>query len=305
MTPETPRSTGADGPACPDPNELAEYVDHVLPDAPRAAIERHLLDCASCRDAAVEAARFREHERFDAVRGREDAVSVNTVRPFRGRWVTAATATLAAAAAVVLIVRMTAGDRARDAAIADLVAAVSSAPTRPVVGRLTGGFAYAPAPSATRGAVPDAPASVRIAAAALEEKVGQGDTADARAAVGIAHLAVGDLDRAIPALEEAVSREPQQAAFSSDLAAGYLGRWQRDGREEDLRRAIDAADRALRANPNLLEARFNRALALAALPQADRSGLTDYLAHDSTGPWADEARARLAQLQASVPAKSS
>ena len=298
MTLEKPRAATADGSACPEAELLAEYADRVLSEQERTAVEEHLAGCAACRSAVMEAVRFRDHDRTESI-DRGEARDSNVI-PIRRRWIAAVAATIAAAAAIVLVVRLIrsgsdAGPGSPEAA--QLMAALSSEATRPLQGRLTGGYAYAPPPSITRGestTTAIAPA-IRIAAAAIESKQAGRNTPDDKAVLGAAYLVAGDLDRGIAALEDAVAHAPERAAFLSDLSAGYLARGQRNGRSEDLRLAIETADRALRADPNLLEARFNRAVALAALPQPDQSGFDDYLRHDTTGPWADEARARLRQ----------
>ena len=59
-----------------------------------------------------------------------------------------------------------------------------------------------------------------------------------------------------------------------------------------VNRAIhDAADRALKLDPNLNEARFNRALATyREMPAESIKEWNEYLKHDPYGPWALEAR---------------
>lgn len=296
MTLERPRELVADGSACPEAERLAEYADGMLPEAERVSIERHLVGCADCRSALVEAARFRDYDGAEAMTADRHA---HKVVWFRRRW-PMAVAGLAAAAALLLIVRLVRPDlsgggsagRSRPE-LAELVAAASTSPTRLVEGRLTGGFAYAPPPSATRGALSaDVPASVRLAAAGIESRAGSGRSPEDLAALGVAYLAVGDLDRAIATLETAAALAPSNAALASDLSAAYVARGARSGAEDDLRRAVSAADRAIAIDPNLLEARFNRGIALALLPSPDLSGMKDYIQRDS-GPWAEEARQRL------------
>ena len=294
MTLERPRNADADGSACPDAERLAEFADGTSSGAERASIERHLANCANCRSAVMEAVRFRDHDGMADMTMSDRAPERGRLLRFRRRWMGAAIAALTAAAVLMVIVRL--APSRQDVAgikpeLAELVAAVSTLSTRPVEGRLTG-FPYAPPPSSRRGtSIPDVPPSVRLAAAAIEAKATRNKTAENVAALGVAYLAVGDLDRAIGALDEATRQATTNAAFWSDLSAAYLRRGLRDTRVEDVRAAVGAADRALAANPNLLEAHFNRAMALSSLPTPDRSGLQDYVRRDR-GPWADEARQR-------------
>ncbi|HJW94431.1 MAG TPA: tetratricopeptide repeat protein [Thermoanaerobaculia bacterium] len=104
---------------------------------------------------------------------------------------------------------------------------------------------------------------------------------------GIAQLVSGNADKAIQDLTAATSMNDPRAW--SDLAAAYVVAKQYDN-------AVDAANRALKLDPTLNDARFNRAL--AAQTAADQvKEWTDYLKHDSTSPWADEARMNLENAQ--------
>ena len=59
--------------------------------------------------------------------------------------------------------------------------------------------------------------------------------------------------------------------------------------------AIDAANRAIALDPKLNEARFNKALANddPKKPAESIREWNDYLKHDPTGPWADEAKRKI------------
>ena len=59
----------------------------------------------------------------------------------------------------------------------------------------------------------------------------------------------------------------------------------------DLAGARDAAEKALKLQPNMPEALFNRAVILRQLDSPDASAaLQSYLAVDSSSRWAEEAR---------------
>ena len=85
---DAPRS-----PACLDDEQLAAYVDNRLDQSARLRTEEHLADCSRCRAVLTDAQAFLHPE----------------VQPFpkrqpQLRWSTAATAGLATAAAVLLLV---------------------------------------------------------------------------------------------------------------------------------------------------------------------------------------------------------
>jgi len=104
----------------------------------------------------------------------------------------------------------------------------------------------------------------------------------------------GDLNRAVRRLEAAVSADIHDARSWSDLAGSYLVRAQRLDDPRDLLRAYEAADRAVREDGRLKEARFNRALSLERLflvPEA-AAAWANYLELDRTSDWAVEAGER-------------
>ncbi|HVC21667.1 MAG TPA: CHAT domain-containing protein [Vicinamibacterales bacterium] len=281
--------------ACPDEEALAAYIDGTLAATDRAAVEAHLTRCADCREIVAETARFREA----GVALKQPAAAP---RNRRAVWAVAASVLVAAAVLVlaVWVVKMpvAAGPNARPV-LAALVAAVGD--HRPVEPRLTGGFAYGPPPSPMRGAsTGELDPDVQIAVARIEKLARAYDTPDNEGALGVAYLVSGDVDKAVDALEDAVGRQPGNGDLQSDLAAAYLVRARRLGRAEDYPKALAAAERAIKADPSLIEAWFNRALALEDLSLTDEAkhAWRDYLKHDARSKWADEARRRLKTLDA-------
>jgi tetratricopeptide (TPR) repeat protein len=238
-----------------------------------------------------------------AAPGKPEGVSRSMVIPFpSSRWVTRAAALVAVAAALLLAVRVTRpewllGPRADRPELQELIAAVAGQPTRPVEGRLTGGFKYAPPPSPTRGPGDrDMPPDVRIAAARLEQAAsGDSPAPGALADLGVALLTLGDVNKAIDALERAVAQRPLDGRYQSDLAAAYLARAQRQGSQADWQKALEASERALKANPDLIEAWFNRAVAIegaATSPGEVKQAWQEYLTRDSSSEWARERQQR-------------
>lgn len=283
----------------PDAERLAEYADGVLEVEARADIERHLADCAECRAIVAETMAFLQANPATSA----SALSPRVI-PFRSRRrVTGVVAGLAAAAALVLAVRVVQpewanglfGARGDRPDLQELIAALAKEPTRPVAGRLTGGFKYSPPPSPTRGPgdrelSPD----VRIAAAKIEKLAREKDTPDGQAAMGVAYLAQGNWDRAIEALRNASEQGADSPHVLCDLAAAYLAR----NTPADTAKALDAAQRASADASAPAECWFNLALAWErfARPVEARSAWERYLALDNGSPWADEARQHLSKL---------
>ena len=283
----------------PEAERLAEYADGVLDAESRAEVDQHLADCSDCRAVVMETMAFLDGK--PAI----PASATPRVVPFRPRrWVRGVTVGLAAAATLVLAVRVVRpewvsglfGPRADRPELQELIAAVAGEPTRPVEGRLSGGFKYGPPPSPARGAGDrEASPDVRIAAAKIEKVAAERETPEARAALGAALLVLGDANKGVQTLEAAARMSPDNAFIQNDLTAAYLARFRREGGAQDLAGAISAAGLALKSNPDLIEALFNRALALEMLgsTSAARDAWNAYLKRDASSAWADEARRRL------------
>ncbi|MEZ5288903.1 MAG: CHAT domain-containing protein [Vicinamibacterales bacterium] len=175
-----------------------------------------------------------------------------------------------------------------------LVAAMHGVP-RPVEGRLSGGFAYAPLAVPVRGDTPPAPGwRVLEEAARAQDAADRDPSASHLHALGLAALNAGHYDAAVQALEDAGVADAGRAAVQSDLAAAYLARAAVPGHAIDLARAVEAANRAIHLAPTLREARFNYALALTALHLSHEGerAWNDYLEVSLDDGWAHEARQR-------------
>jgi CHAT domain-containing protein len=174
--------------------------------------------------------------------------------------------------------------------------------------RLTGGFAYGSRRTPTRSpATP--PDNLRLLAAAgqLQKAVEADPSAVNLWSFGVAQLLLGRYDRAIRDLDDAIMLAPGNAQLYSDAASARLARAEAlDGGVEDVARAIDAAEHALARDPSLIEALFNKAVALerAGLSDAAADAWTAYLAADPRSEWASEARGRQTALRAAPDARS-
>jgi len=270
--------------ACPEPQALAGYVDGRLEANARRRIEAHLVGCAECREVVTGTALFVDVDKS-------------------GQKLRIAAVVGALAAALVLALwlpgaRFGSVSEAPPPALLELVAAAANEPTRPAEGRLTGGFKYAPAPSPARGPSDRRPSpDVRIAAARIEKAALERDVPENEAALGIAYLTLGEFDKAIEALDDAASQRPTNAKYQNDLSVAYLARAKGLDRADDLPKALESAERAIKIDPALIEPWFNRALALEALhlDEAARTAWRQVLERDAASPWAEEARAHLAK----------
>lgn len=280
----------------PDAEELAEYAEGALDARARADVERHLAECAACRAVVMETMAFLETNPADQL-------APAAVIPFRARrsvrGVALALAVAAALVAAVFLARpewlsRPRGDRPE---LQELIAAVANEPTRPVEGRLTGGFKYAPPPPTTRGETervlsPD----VRIAVANIQKQPADSPRHDA--ALATAALVSGECDKALSMLETSLRKEPADPAALNDLsAAGIQCAQRRRGDPVLLANAVAAADRSIAGAPQAPEAYFNRALALELAGRSDEAlkAWHEYLRIDPGSSWSAEAQRRIDQ----------
>jgi tetratricopeptide (TPR) repeat protein len=290
-----------DGHTCLDPETIAAFIDGKLAGAERARVLEHIADCADCYFVFSESSRAVAASAKETADDRRSfqAVSRWFARP-RVMW--SSLAGLAAAAALIVAV---AGPWRSLGAAADLQSLVAAAGTERIVEpRLTGGFAYGPWRGAVRGegsAVAVSP-DVTIAAARIEKEAQKRRSQETLRALGVSYLMTGEAIRAVSVLEEAADQRAPDAQILSDLSAAYLVRAAQISQRQDLAKSLTLADRAVKANPNLAEAWYNRAIALERLELVTeaRGAWRDYLKVDQQSGWATEARQHLQRLDAEV-----
>lgn len=307
MAIEHPRGPYLDGPGCPDTEQLSEYAEARLPSEQRETVEQHLVDCAYCREALSETTAFLTAERQGSPVVMRPVQTMARREGRRRRGWPIVVAVAGAAAALFVFVRIAPMEwtwnpgRSDRPELKELVAAVANEPTRPVEGRVTGGFKYAPPPSQTRGpGETERSPEIRIAAARIEKAEAERTSSRAKDALGVAALILGMNERAIAALEDATAQEPDRADWQSDLAAAYLASFRTGRKPEHLPKALNAAETAVRLNPQLVEARFNRALALelSGSRAAALAAWQDFLAVERDEHWRQEAAHHIAFLSA-------
>lgn len=173
---------------------------------------------------------------------------------------------------------------------------------RPLEARVTG-LSYAPF-SATRGGEPE---GVNYRERDLSRALLLGAASDdpnpsTLHALGRLYLTQKEFDKAILQFEEALKASPDDAQLHADFGAALLeqAKLYRDRREdgkvmEKLAESQRHLNEAIRLNPSLLEASFNRALCLEEipLPEQARSAWRSYLTLDPSSKWAEEAQRHL------------
>ncbi|HEX3525540.1 MAG TPA: hypothetical protein VH988_00610 [Thermoanaerobaculia bacterium] len=226
--------------------------------------------------------------RLGVLRFATSPLSVNAMRPSLPTGLPLLTAGALLGCALTLL-SMDAGRAIfRVASAADTGSLASDlAPFRLTEGRWIGQTAYAPYPT---------PLPLRGEQAQEIAKMARSPTAGVRDRL-LYDLANNRLDSAIAEVEEAVQKAPGDAKLLSDLSALYSERAHQQDRPDDYVAALEMADRAFSATPSA-ETAFNRALALEHLflDGAARLAWLRFLASDDSSPWADEAKAHLAQL---------
>src|SRR5262245_11834845 len=305
---------------CPDLETIAVYLDGRLAERERNRMAEHLAACETCYTIFTEAAHVRpmeiasaDAERSKTERSKDErsterskAERSTNVRSFpwtawSRRHVAWSGASVGALAASLVLLVWTGAIPWRESRGPELKTLVTAMSTERTIEPRLSGFTYAPLHDTLRAgdAAPRrVPPDVRIVAYNLEKQAFAHRTAPTLKALGVAYLLMEDIDRAVPLLEEAAEQLPDDAGLLSDLAAGYLVRAARRNQPQDLTRALALADRAVKADPALPEAWFNRALALQrlALGQEARDGWREYLAIDHDSGWAEEARRHLSTL---------
>jgi len=190
-----------------------------------------------------------------------------------------------------------------------IAVAVRGWPARPIEGRLSGGFDYAPFdPEVAKRAISSRARVGRELSAVAAATLRGADRDVASPAVGHGSGLQGRLlvlwghaSEAVEVFEGVRLAGRADARTLSDLSAAYLARATEQGDAADLVRALDASASALVLDPSFPEARFNGALALEALylREAAVDAWERYLEVDPESGWATEARGRIEGLRTS------
>lgn len=125
-------------------------------------------------------------------------------------------------------------------------------------------------------------------------------------ALGNYYLTEKQFEKAVSQYDAALKLDPNNARLCNDYGVALLEKAkqiapgeQTGRRYENLARAYEYFTKAAELNGSLLEALFNRAVALQQmnLPGQAKRAWLDYLEKDSSSAWADEARRNLSRLE--------
>jgi CHAT domain-containing protein len=270
----------------PEARTMVAFIEGRLGADELASVTAHLRGCRDCRTVVTETAYFDEDER-------QRAPASPAPRRIRAAWWLAAAALFATIFIAVPLYRL----RRPATPIAQLIA-VAPRQHRSVEARLSG-FPWARLQAPSRGdAIPD-PADLRLAGAAgnvLEQTSGRQEP-QSRHVAGVAYLLIGRAHESIAALAQAASRS-NDAATWNDLAAARYAAAMSEERPSQLVDALADVDHALRIDPKLAEARFNRALILErmGIGEKAREAWQEFLELEPASAWSVEARAHLRVL---------
>jgi tetratricopeptide (TPR) repeat protein len=121
-------------------------------------------------------------------------------------------------------------------------------------------------------------------------------------ALGIFYLTQQKYRDAIKEFESALKTADKNAQIHNDLGAAHFELAKTEPKEkklEELAQSLEEFSQATKLDSNLLEALFNKSLALQelGLPREAKESWTLYLQKDPSSPWAEEARKNLARIQ--------
>jgi CHAT domain-containing protein len=271
---------------CPGSEILGAFAEGLLTPAERRQVVEHVDRCARCQ---AEVAALGTFAGETAEPGRSG---------LRQWWLAAAAAVVVVLGGAFLFWRMARPGNF----VAPLVAAAEPLGYRPIEARLTGGFRWAEFRGAVRSTTSEDrnPKRLKLAGAAGEslQRAEQDRGAGAQHAAAIAALLIEDPNGGIERLRKLTADHPLDASAWNDLAAAHLDAAVRFGHASELPLALAAVDRALRIDPKMPEALFNRALIVEriGLIEEARQAWQQFLTVDPASEWAREARARLDAL---------
>ena len=120
--------------------------------------------------------------------------------------------------------------------------------------------------------------------------------------LGVFNLTERKYSEAIKDFEAALKFDADNARIHNELGIAFLERAKTESNEkrlEDLGQSLEEFKQATKLNENLLEALFNKSLALQELRMSReaKDSWRLYLQKDPSSPWADEARKYLSRLE--------
>lgn len=182
----------------------------------------------------------------------------------------------------------------------DELAELRSIYPRPTESRISE-FGYAPLAQLRGAPNPGEANRLRRIENSLIEATEKTPNAQTHHALGVFYLTQRKYPEAIREFQAALKFADRNARIHNDLGAVYLERSKTEPKEKkpaDLAQALEEFTKATELDSNLLEALFNKSLALQEwpLPREAKESWTLYLQKDPSSPWADEARKNLQRI---------
>lgn len=162
-------------------------------------------------------------------------------------------------------------------------------------------FGYAPLPQLRGAAESRETNRLRRIENSLIEATEKSPNAQTHHALGVFYLTQQKYADAVKEFEGALTFAGKSAKVHNDLGAAHFELAKTSTQEkklEGLSHALEEFTEATELDGNLLEALFNKSLALQelGLPRRAKESWTLYLQKDQSSPWADEARKNLARI---------
>jgi hypothetical protein len=163
-------------------------------------------------------------------------------------------------------------------------------------------FDYSPLPQLRGAPVPADRNRLRRIEIKLIEATEKTSNADTHHALGVFKLTQRQYQDAIGEFETALTLGDKSAKLHNDLGVAHFELAEtlpQDKKMLELAQSLEEFTKATELDSNLLEALFNKSLALQRFPLRGRAkeSWTLYLQKDPASPWANEARKNLAQLE--------
>lgn len=161
-------------------------------------------------------------------------------------------------------------------------------------------FGYAPLVQLRGAPEPSEQKTLRRIEINLIDATERTPNAQTHHALGVFYLTQQKYGEAIREFESALKFANTNAKIHNDLGVAHFELAKTGGKKlEELARSLEEFTKATELDPNLLEALFNKSLALQELnmPREAKESWTTYLQKDSSSPWADEARKNLARIE--------
>jgi len=265
----------------PTDETLASFADHRLDPKEREAVIKHVANCGECFSVVETAWDFKAGE--------------TSVRRFTPRLPTTLMA-IAAAIALALLALPAVREWIAPPRMGEVIDGYKQFSKRPIESRLSGGFPHkeftTPRGPGDEDSSLDVDDYAELRMEALENELAEANSWKELRDLAAAQLLAGHRDQAAQTLERSLKAAGEEKPeLINDLAAAHLERARFNRDPAVAAAALKYAERAwaLQKTP---ESAFNRALAYRTVgrEKEEQRAWQDYLALDSSSPWAEEVR---------------